>query len=650
VAEQLGFSSKLNRILHATWASGVKRRIFILSVLTAMVVGLYLNSLGNDFVNWDDPGLITGNSQVHSLAWSNIKEIFTLRHASTYQPIRVLSYAVDYHFWKLNPFGYHVTNIVFYLLTCIMVFFAAWELLGFLRAEKPTESNGRIAFFAALLFAAHPVHVEAVTWLAARKEVVLGFFFFASLYCYVRGARASDRTAKTGLYGLAFLCFVLAAFSKPVAVVLPGVILLFELSRGWKDFLRLLRKPVWLIPAILVSSILVIILIKVMIEADGIYPYRGGSFLSNFLMAFRLFIMNIKLMGLTVNYSPIYILTLPHKIFGPGTLLFVAVNSGLIILAIFMFKKNRVVFFGIMWFYITMLPFSNIIPISTPLADRYVFLASFAYCLLLALGFERLWAVTSARLSKDFFPFMTTVVLVFLLAGYGYMTVRQNRIWKDSFTLWSETLARNPKNPVAMNGLAVLFLDKDMNENALELLEKAVQISPLDYLAHNNIGVVYERMGQYEQSEYHYRTSLALKPDYRNPRANLGTLSARKGDFERGINILSSLVAEYPGDPTLHYKLAYAFDKAGKLDEAIRELERSIKLAPHSIGFYEKLGRLYLNKLNDREKALYFFRKGVEMAPLSKRREKLEAEIQRLSAEEVSLKEPQPQVGREIRE
>jgi len=642
VSKQLALSSHLVGMTKYIGSSGNRLRIFVVCVLTGVVVGLYMNSLSNGFVQWDDPGNILTNKQIRRLDWSNVKEIFTPRRASTYQPIRVLSYAVDYHFWKLSPLGYHLTNIAFYLLTCIMVFFATCELLKFLRAEKTSQSNARISFFAALLFAVHPVHVEAVTWMSGRKEVLLGFFFFASLYCYFKGASTSEITKRRGFYGLAFLGFVLAVLSKPVAVVLPGIILLFELSRGRIQSARFFKKALWFIPALFVSLFFIFILLKVMIEAGGIYPYRGGNFLSNFLFAFRLFILNIKLMALTVNYSPIYILILPHRILGVHTLIYVLLNLGLIGLAISMFKRSKVIFFAIFWFYVTILPFSNIIPISTPLADRYVFIPSFAYCLILALCFERLWSMRLKNLSRDFFPFLALMVLISVLAGYSYMTVRQNRSWKDSFALWSDALAKNPRNPAAMNGLAVIYLGNDMSEEAFDLLKKAVEINPLDPLIHNNLGIACERLGEYAQSEFHYVRALSLKPGYYEARVNLGILASRTGDFEKGIAILIDLLAEHPQDSVLHFRMAYVYKTAGKLEEAIEEYKKSIELTPHIVAPYESLARLYLEKLNDREKALYFFKKGIEMAPNSKRVKEMEAEIRRLTAEQLSLRGEQP--------
>jgi tetratricopeptide (TPR) repeat protein len=511
-----------------------------------------------------------------------------------------------------------------------MVFFATSELLRFFRSEKSFESNARIAVFTALIFAVHPVHVEAVTWLSARKEVLLGFFFFASLYSYLRATGEPGKVIRAVFYTLASLCFVLAALSKPVAVVLPGIVVLFEFARGKIELTRLLKRTLWFVPLLLFTLGVIFILLKVMVESGGIYPYWGGGFLSNILVSFYLVILNIKLVALTVNYCNIYILTIPESLLWLG--LFLLPNAGLVALAVFMRKRSRVVFFAVIWFYITLLPFLNIIPISTLLADRYLLIASFAYCLVVALGLERLWSVTRKDFSKDFFPALTTAILIVLLAGYAYMTVSQNRVWKNSYTLWLDAAAKQGETSSVMNSLGVLYLDGDMDEEALEALEKAVRANPTDPLAHNNLGIAYLRLGEYERSEHHYLRALSLKPDFYKARINLGILSEKKGDFDEAISVFVDILADRPEDSWLHHRLGYTYEMAGQLEEAIGEYKRSIELTPHIITPYESLGRLYMEKLNDHEKAIYFFEKGIEIAPDSRKAKDLEAMINRLQS------------------
>ncbi len=119
--------------------------------------------------------------------------LFTPQRANTYQPVRMLSYAVDYRLWRLNPLGYHIANTLYYALTCIMVFLTLRKLSSHLRREEDSDSHFRVGLFGALLFAALPVHVEAVAWLSARKEVLQGFFFFLAFYLYLLAKEKEQR-------------------------------------------------------------------------------------------------------------------------------------------------------------------------------------------------------------------------------------------------------------------------------------------------------------------------------------------------------------------------------------------------------------------------------------------------------------------------
>src|SRR4030043_860891 len=286
-----------------------KQRIFYLAVILGIAIlalGIYFNSISNNFVNWDDPGLILKNQRIRSLEWQNIKEIFTPKKAATFQPIRMLSYAIDYHFWKLNPMGYRITNILFYILTSIMVFFTLRLLSASLQEHAPPNSRHRVALFGAFLFAAHPVHVEAVTWLAARKEVLQGFFFFLAFYFYLKGREEKDRKRMIYLV-LVLFSVLLATLSKPSAVVFPGVILIYEISKSGKKWIGFFKTHwVFISLSFVISIIFTFILLKVMYEAGGIKPFRGFGIGSNILVCLYVFLESIKLLVFTINYSASY--------------------------------------------------------------------------------------------------------------------------------------------------------------------------------------------------------------------------------------------------------------------------------------------------------------------------------------------------------
>src|SRR4030042_2247567 len=472
--------------------------VFTISLLVLLVTGIYFNSLGNLFTNWDD-SMIYSNSQVKSLDWKNLRTIFTLHKASTYQPVRVLSYAIDYHFWKLNPLGYHLTNIFFYFLTCMMVFLTLQRLSSHLREGSTPDSHQRGAFCGVLLFAAHPVHVEAVTWLAARKEVLQGFFFFLAFYLYLRGKEGEGRR-KSIYLGFTLFFMLLAILSKPAAIVFPAVILVYEIAvkrKKWVIFLK--NHWLFLVLSLIVSAIFTFISMKVMLEAGGIKAYRGDNILSHVIFLIYAFLYNIKLLIGTINYSAAYSFQVRLPVFCLKNIVLIVITLFLFMISLFSLRWTKVLFFSFFFFLITLLPYLNIIPISTLLADRYVFIASFAYCFLLGIFFDRFYTYRHKKFSEGFFKLLSVSLFLLLLLGYSFMTIHQNKIWENSYTLWADAVEKHPGSNTANALMGVVYMELGLDEEAVKYLEKAVQLLPYDYKSRNNLGIVYGKLGDYEK-------------------------------------------------------------------------------------------------------------------------------------------------------
>ncbi len=596
-----------------------RTRVLMLSLMVVLVVGLYINSLGNLFTNWDDQ-MVYSNYQIRSLDWENVKNIFTPVKAGTYQPIRVLSYAVDYYFWQLNPLGYHITNILFYILTSIMVFFTIERLSTHLRGDSPPDSHKRVALFGAFLFVSHPVHVEAVTWLAARKEVLQGFFFFLAFYLYLKG-REEEGPKKFLYLTLVLLSFLLATLSKPAAIVFPAVLLIYEISlrkNGWIDFVR--RHWLFITFSFFISILFTGILMKVMLEAGGIKPYHGGTFLNNFLTSFYVFFYNMNLLLFTINYSAAYTLAVSNPILSLRTFSFMGIIILFFALSLWSLKKTKIIFFSFFFFFITLLPYLNIIPISTLLADRYVFIASFSYCFLLGIGFDEFYRFTNKRFSEDFFKLLSVTLFLCILVGYGSMTVRQNQIWENSYTLWADAVEKYPGSNTANALMGVVYMELGMNDKAVQYLEKAVQILPQDYHSRNNLGIVYGNLGQPSKALPELMTAIWLSPEDDTVKINLAVYYQKQKEYKKSEDILRYLLSKSPKSANLYFRIGLLYKEMGQYDWAISELKKAMELAPHMINPYEELGHIYLTKKKDIEKARYYYSKGIEAAPKAKDR------------------------------
>ena len=607
----------LSRVLGLRGWQCVLRR-WIPCVLIIVLIGLiYLNTLGHQFTNWDD-GMIYQNPSIRNLGWEGIKKIFVLGRGQTYQPVRMLSYAIDYRFWKLNPIGYRITNILFYILTCMMVFLTLRLLSADLREGKQPDSHLRVGLFGALLFAAHPVHVEAVTWLSARKEVLQGFFFFLGFYLYLVGREREGRQ-RAAFFILVLLFILLATLSKPSAIVFPAVLLVYEIAlRGnrWVDFVK--RRWVFFSFSVALSFIFAFILIRVMLQAGGIKAYHGGTFFNNLIVSFFLFIHNISLTLFTLNYSAAYTIDVPSSLLDLQVF-FVVVSVFLLFgLSVWSLKKTKVIFFSVFFFFVTLLPYLNIIPISTLLADRYVFIASFSSCFLLGLGFDRLYSISHPRFSGGFFKLVSLTVFLFLLLGYSFTTIQQNRVWENSFTLWSDAVEKYPESNVANALMGVVYMDLGMDEKAAEYLEKAIQVLPIDYESRNNLGIVYEKLNRPERALQELMIALSLKPEDQMMKINLSIYYQNQKEYGKSEAILRNLLSKNPKDVRLLYRLGILYKEMGDYEGAVVDLKKAIELAPGIITLYEELGNIYVSRMKDIEKGKYYYQKGIEMVPKAK--------------------------------
>ena len=602
-----------NTIFCDWWARPTVRQVASCFLVGVLVGLLYLDTLGHEFTNWDD-GMIYQNPRIRNLSWENTKKIFTYIRGQTYQPVRELSYAIDYHFWGLNPTGYRITNIFFYILTCIVVFFTFQLLSARLRESAEPGSHFRVALVGTLLFAAHPVHVEAVTWLAARKEVLQGFFFFLALYLSIRGIE--DGRNRIVYLGLGLVSILLAILSKPAAVVFPGVILLYEITRKREEAVSLLRTHwVFFLFLVVLSALFGFILIKVMLVSGGIKPFRGGSFWNNLLVSLYSFVYSIKLLIATINFSAAYSFTIRMPTLSYQNLAFLALTLSLTVASILSLRWTKVIFFSFFFFVLCLFPYLNLLPISTFLADRYVFIASFSYVFLLGVLFDWLYGHRFKRFSPGFSKLFSAGLFLLLLTSYSYMTVQQNKVWENSYTLWADAVEKSPESNVANALMGVVYMDLRMNKEALGYLEKAVQIMPEDYQSRNNLGIVYGRMGNHEKALQELLTALSIRPDLPAIKINLAVYYERTKEYEKAEAILRALLADGLWKGELHYRLGLLYNAMGRYEAAITELTRAIELEPRVIDSYVLLGNIYLNAFQDVEKAKYYFTKGIEAAP-----------------------------------
>jgi Flp pilus assembly protein TadD len=361
-------------------------------------------------------------------------------------------------------------------------------------------------------------------------------------------------------------------------------------------------------------------MMKVMFEAGGIKQYKGDSFASNLLICVYVFLQNIRLLFFTINYSAAYSFLVNMPVFCLTNVILFLITFSLFAFSVLSLRRTKIFFFSFFFFFITLLPYLNIIPISTLKADRYVFIASFSYVFMLGIAFDHFYVYQHKKFSEGFFKLLSVVIFASLLAGYSFMTIRQNTLWENSYTLWADAVEKHPESSTANALMGVVYMELGMDRDAIKHLEKAVRLVPYDYLSRNNLGIVYGRSDEPEKALKEFSSAMQLKPDDDTIKINLSVFYQRQKEYKKAEEVLQYLLLKSPQNANLHFRLGLIHRDAGRNEEAVSEFLKSVELAPHIINGYEELGNIYASKFKDLQKAKYYYGKGIEAAPKAKTR------------------------------
>ncbi len=576
-----------------------KRYLELALLMVVLVLGLHLNVLDNEATNWDDPAIFT-RTALHEITAENVGKILSVSRLSTFQPVRDFSYMADFALWGPTRegvvFGMHLTNIVLYAIMILACWLFLLELFRVFTDDEKLAFTW--AFISSIIFAVHPVHVESVAWLFARKEPLMGIFTFLCLWAFIRG-----RTGRWGYYGASVAFMVLAVLSKPIALMIPAVVAALDvaihLNRPRPSFWKT-RAFVYL-PMLLIAVGMGVRLLLMMYAAGGVKPYHGGSFFTNLLAVSQIFVSYLSLIALTINYAADYAVRLYVDPGAWQAWAYAGVNVVLISSAVFALVKRRYLYaFFVAWFYIFLVPVAHIFPISQIMADRYALLPSLSWSVLLGYGLSRLWRLRldSGRFSPEFPLLVSVALLGVIVLSYSFMTFRQNDIWQDSQTLWEDTLAKYPNSSPANVNLSAIYLAQQRFPEVQDLCITAIKAKPYDYLAISNLALAQMMMGQYGHAINNYRQALKLKPDLSKARKGLAYSYWYAGDYEHAYPAFADLFARglVGGKDSVaqyYHRIGFSAWKVGKREEALKYLASAEKHARDNPHFLRDIASAY---------------------------------------------------------
>ena len=560
----------------------------ILSILPWIT---YFNTLNNEFV-FDDLILIQSNETLPSL--KNIYNIITVTtQEHSYRPVRALSYAIDYHFSGFNPFSYHISNIVYHIINCFMVYLITLSLL----------SNRATAFFAAILFAVHPVHTDSVTYIAGRRDILFTLFYLIGFYTFIK----YRKTQRHYFFLFSITAYLLSMGSKEMGVTLPAIFLIYDLINNLPHDTKKLRsqditkvlKKIWMqskyFYSIFFMGALAFIYYKIFINSPSQQKeYYGDSVLVTFLTVGKIIVHYIKLLLFPVNLIADYsydAFPLASSFFEWSTLFSFILLFLILCIILKMLSKNRWIAFGGIWFFITLLPVCHIIPHHELLAEHYLYLPSYGFCLIAALLFTS--QLENNRHSAFIYFSLFCIIVLFSLR-----IIDRNRDWKDGMTLWNKTVKSVPRCARAQNNLGAEHIksgDGDYKE-AMPHLEAALQIKP-DYAeAYNNLGLVYKGQGSYDQATKSFSEAIKYKKRYFEAINNIATMYERKGNYDTAIKIFKNVLKRKPDYAEAHSNLGIVYQKRGQLEQAKEHFRKALQIEPHHVEAHNNLGVWYKNK------------------------------------------------------
>ena len=596
----------------STWdvlATYLRRPAWLLTLLGLITCVLYSSALSFEFV-WDDLPQIVNSPIVRS--WSNLPRAFgtdlwyhTARHQVYYRPLFVAWSMLNYSLFGLRPWGWHLSSILLHVAATASVFWLTRKL----RLEYWT------AALAALIFAIHPIHIEPVVWVSAASDTMVAMFVALAFIAFLNG-REPTRNTRLIWRILSLLLLACALLTKEMAVTFFALVMIYVCLNPARRETSASRKSLGAIieaaPYLLLTIAYALLRKHALLHATGQFdPNHGMRNVIQTLPLVLAFYLN-KLfvpVGLTGLYYTPYVTS--------GVISHVVVPSlALAAIAVGLWYWNRrehdstVALMGL-WMLVGLAPalylrnFGN----GDFVRDRYIYLPSIGFAILLALGCRRLpsidkWSAQAVQV---------TAVLA-LCVAYMCASLSQQVYWASDLLVWARGQALYPENPYAAVGLASEYSKRGANERAIELAQAAVQAHPDLSYAPLALAEDYIRAGRFNDGRYWLQR---VSPEYVKSEigmASFAGLYGRMGDFDQALALCSEILEKEPDLYSALYNCGNIHLMDGQYAEAERLLSRAVKLAPEDAGPKHFLGRALFDEGRNDE-ALPYLRQAAALDP-----------------------------------
>ncbi len=557
---------------------------------------VYFPSLKVPFL-LDDNAKIVRNPDIKSLDNIPSRLIYPYEQPPTFyrndpsRPLTYLTLTLNYYFNHLDPYGYHVFNIVLHATVTLLVF-----LLGLLIFPMIGISGITLPFLSALFFGIHPINVNVVSYIMGRAASLATVFYLFAVILFIR--------AKSGMkWGIpaSAICLVFALASNQLAITLPAIMLVTDfcyfsernvkrLAQNWKQ-----HATYWWLLAIYVAVRFAYFGRLGDIEATSQVLDRTKYFLTQLTVLWKYIGMVMMPSGLSIDHAFVLLEYVNDPRFLAAIGLFGMLYLGLFYGIKTAWRQATLILFSTLWFFITISPTSSIFPTTTAIAENRVYLPLAGLCLIIPFIIDVFIRGLISDAAREVLLIGAFGIYASLLGG---LTLQRNILYQDPISMWKDVIERYPDHVRAYNNLAVEYSHRRQFDKAVEANEKGLAINPNDLNTRNNLAVLYYKMNRYQQALEQFQKVITERPNFAPGYLNMGLVYERLKNTSAAINAYQTAIRLNPMLAEALNNLGSVYFESGHTKEALSMYEAALRIDPHNPAFLKNYQRVSSGNLN----------------------------------------------------
>jgi tetratricopeptide (TPR) repeat protein len=552
---------------------------------------LYANTLGNGYV-WDDNVHAMVPKTLAELPGEIFSELRGHEGGRYYRPGIGIFFLLTVKLFGNGPWGFHLVNVCIHTAVALMAYLVVARLLrecGRGESLRPPL----LAAATALLFSAHPIHSESVAWVSGITDPACSLFMLLSFYCYLRSGEEGSGARHRWFYVLSLAALLYATLCKEIGVTLPLLLIAYDYAFQRASFtsprylLRLL--PFFLVVALFLalrSHALSSLALGgqnqgILLETGTGAGLDNAGYLINTLPLFMRYLAKLLVpihLSAYYGYKPI------ASLLTPVGLAALATAAGYALLTWYAVKRDRVLFFPLALLVIPLLPALHFRGTGlTAFADRYLYLPSLGFVLLLAM------LVAAAAAARPRLHALILLAGIVLFSGYATATVIRNGVWKNNHALWTDTVAKYPDTVFPRFSLAHTLKSAGRISEAVEQYRAAIRLNPGYVSAHVNLGNIYAEQGDLIGASRELQTAVSLAPNLADAWYNLGAIYLRMREPAKAVPQFTRVLALRPDYASAHDNMGIALLSTGAREQALEHFRHAVRLEPANAQFRSHL-------------------------------------------------------------